>query len=406
MLGSPAGGPEFGIQVVAQYSTFNSNLSPGFFTPYDMPAFVFTNTVDEDTEETIVRIVDVQEGDILVFKTDPQTGELKEQDNLAQPLVTLDADDTPTEVVDDIRKLVLTRLDGTQLEFRTYDVYDGAGPGDDNETRDKDGRLTQITDRNGNVTAITYQDPTGTKISTVTGPDGLTLTFAYGAHLLGRDCLSSVTFPNGTAMTFTYSSSGFLASASIAGLWQWTCGVSQDPVAQTTNFAVQDGTGGVTTMYTQDYIELDGYLLDQPEAIVRAQINGAGENIYSIFFDPSDANTYLVWRGNDFLSKLVNGRSEALHDRLVARQSERRLLGVQRHARNRLSVQQLPPGTPDVQFRLGAPTSTTNAAGYTVNYQYDGDYFKTRATYGDATYETWQYNSFHQPTRDRDRLAA
>jgi hypothetical protein len=116
-----------------------------------------------------------------------------------------------------------------------------------------------------------------------------------------------------------------LTQANIGTSWKATYGVTNDPVAETTDFTIQEGRGGsLTTKYTQDYIQLHGSLLDQPEAIVRGLMNSAGETISGIFFDPQDSTAYLVWRGTDYLSRVDIGVGECWMERRHASRRRRR----------------------------------------------------------------------------------
>lgn len=79
-------------------------------------------------------------------------------------------------------------------------------------------RLTRITDRNNNVTTLSY--PNGKDLKTVTDTFGRTLTFAYNDN----DHLASVTDPLGQVTTFSYDSTGSLLMA------------IKDPLDHTTNY--------------------------------------------------------------------------------------------------------------------------------------------------------------------------
>ncbi|MFV2043853.1 MAG: DUF6531 domain-containing protein [Anaerolineales bacterium] len=65
---------------------------------------------------------------------------------------------------------------------------------------DPQGRLTSITDRNGNLTALNY---TGDLLSSVVAPDGRSLTFNYG----GSDRLIQLVDPIGRTVDFAYDAS-------------------------------------------------------------------------------------------------------------------------------------------------------------------------------------------------------
>ena len=70
------------------------------------------------------------------------------------------------------------------------------------------GRLDSVEDRNGNASTLAY-DPQG-RLSTVTGPAGRSLTFAYTSPI-SATLVSQVTDPAGRTLGFTYNVSGELA---------------------------------------------------------------------------------------------------------------------------------------------------------------------------------------------------
>ena len=209
---------------------------------------------------------------------------------------------------------------------------------------------------------------------------------------------------------FAYSG-GFITEAKIVQgtttVWKWTCVISSDPVAQTTDFLITSPvTGKRTIKLTQDYIILSGQLLDQPESIVRGIVNGNGENVKSLFFDPNNEDAYLLWEGtsNDFLSRIEIGKHQAYMTTFTVGNPNDGYSAFTFTQEATYPQNVFDQGTPDAQIAMGAPQTTYDAAGYQITWEYDSQYFPTKATYGDSTYETWQYNTNHQVTRYRDRL--
>ncbi len=121
-------------------------------------------------------------------------------------------------------------------------------------------RLTLITDRNNNVTALSY--PNGKDLKTVTDTFGRTLTLTYDAN----DHLSSVTDPLGRVTAFSYDPTG-VQLASIT-----------DPLGKTTRYTYNalhqitsktDRDGRTFTIGYQDNLPV-------------SETDGSGGNVYSL----------------------------------------------------------------------------------------------------------------------------
>ena len=104
------------------------------------------------------------------------------------------------------------------------------------------GQLTQEIDRNGYTTTLTYS---GSELSTVTDPDGRTLTFSYGSD----GDISSVTDPGGRTISFAYDPSGNLSTATNAA--GGTSSFTYD--SNHLLLAMKDPNGGIlTNIYNSD----------------------------------------------------------------------------------------------------------------------------------------------------------
>ncbi|MHB8843025.1 MAG: hypothetical protein ACYC56_14765, partial [Candidatus Aquicultor sp.] len=386
--GDNAYGPTFSIRLMAQYSSFNSSLSPGYFTPFDSQAFVFDNVVDQ---VTVVRVVDVEQADILTFRDGV------EDNDLALSCQLLDANGIAADIEHAV-KAVMTRFDGSQLEFSLYDVLDN------DPTLDKDGRLTKLINPQGLATTVTYSTSNPGQMASVTGPNGQTVTFTYGSQIGGRETLSSVTLSDGNVVQFS-DDDAHLTQASIGSSWSASFGIANDEEAQTANFSIQDGQGGgLTTLFTRSFFELHGSLLDQPEAIVRGVMNASGETISGTYFNPQDSSCYLVWRGTDYLSHVDIGVGECFMTNFSVGDPSLGYSAFTFTSETSYPRNIFMSGYTPNEFITGAPDQTLDAAGYTTSYAYDAQHFKTQASYGDGSSEHWVYNTRHQVTQHRDRL--
>ena len=99
------------------------------------------------------------------------------------------------------------------------------------------GKLTQEIDRNGYLTALSYNS--AGHLTSVTDPAGRSLTFAYGTNGL----ISSVTDPAGRKVTFTYNASKDLITATNVGGKAWSFTYNSNHLLLT----MSDPQGGVTT---------------------------------------------------------------------------------------------------------------------------------------------------------------
>src|ERR1019366_1919787 len=120
-------------------------------------------------------------------------------------------------------------------------------------------RLVSITDRNNNVTTLSYS---AGNLTAITDTFGRTLTLTYNAN----NHLSSVTDPLGRVTVFSYDASG-------AQLVRIT-----DPLGKTTNYSY-NGLHQVTSMIDRDGRTFtNGYQNNLPFS----ETDGAGTQVYSL----------------------------------------------------------------------------------------------------------------------------
>jgi YD repeat-containing protein len=388
----PDGSAFTSIQLMPQVFLSRSSFSPGYFSEFDTSIHVFRSDIDG----------------LGAYYTDPSTGQVitffdqingssadglleDEHGKYLEARVEESGGGLTTDLTQ-ATKIVLKRRDGL---IETFELFD---PTDSDAESDKDGKLVSRKDANGNEVVITYGS--GWELSQITLPNGHVYQYAYGAQQSGRDTVSGMTLPNGTSVSFSYTD-GFLSGVT-AGTWQWNCSITQDAIAQTTNYNITSSSGNQTFYLTKDFIELDGSLLNQPVNFLRAIANGNGENVMSLFVNPSDTNQVLVWRGEDSLLLRTLGVSEVHYTSWS--------VGDPSQGWNAFT-NKIPESTYAANgiFQstraklLGSPEDSVDETGVSTVHEYDSDFFLTKRTYSDGTYEEWTYDADHHVTRRRDR---
>jgi len=238
-----------------------------------------------------------------------------------------------------VEKLVDSTYRMDRKEGTTYD-FDTAG------------RLTRITDRNGNALTLGY---TGVELATLTDAAGRVTTFGYDA----QSRVTSVTDPAGRVTALGYDATGHLASI-------------VDPAGQTTSFTYNasgwmetktDPAGNATT-YSYD---IDGRVIgatDQTQtpmsifyqpSLSQATVTGRNGGVTTTTYDPTlDVPLQVI--GAD------NGVTTYTYD------SNRNLL------------------------------SETDPANHTTSYTYDGNGNRTSVTDALSGVTSYTYNGFGQVT--------
>src|SRR5690606_28190419 len=145
-----------------------------------------------------------------------------------------------------------------------------------NSFTEKRGRLTAIRDRNGRATTVTYVNSltnyagrSAYKIDEVTDAYGGVVSFTEGSNQSGKRATSQIDFPNGESATFSYSS-GKLYEINMSEDWKCRFTFGYDSGSQCTTCTINHPGSGTATYYlTEDYIEYDGGLLNQPLNVLR-----------------------------------------------------------------------------------------------------------------------------------------
>lgn len=136
---------------------------------------------------------------------------------------------------------------------------------------DANGRLATITDRNGNVTKLSY---TGQNLTSVIAPDGRALTLSYDAN--GR--LVELRDPLGRRAVFSYNASGNLVSATdLSGA---VTTYAYDAAGRIT--AITDANGNT---FIQNVYDATGRVVEQRDA---------DGNLTRFFYDVANRTTIVT----------------------------------------------------------------------------------------------------------------
>lgn len=133
------------------------------------------------------------------------------------------------------------------------------------------GQLSSITDKNGNVTSLTY---TGTNLTGITGPAGKSLALSYDTN----SHLTKITDPLGRNYTYAYDGNGNLASYTDpkGGVWSY----AYDSSHEITQITDPDGNVLVQNVYTSGK--------------VTSQTNGRGYTTTFQYDTPSSGITTIT----------------------------------------------------------------------------------------------------------------
>lgn len=232
----------------------------------------------------------------------------------------------------------MTRKEGTKYDF------------------DSTGRLTRITDRNGNVLTLDYS---GTELATLTDAAGRNITFGYDAQ--GR--MTSVRDPAGRVTALGYDVSGHLSSI-------------VDPAGQMTSFTYNangwmdsktDPAGNLTT-YSYD---VDGWVIGATDPTGTPM---------TIFYQPSLSQATVTGRNGGVATTLYDPVLDVPLEVVAADN------GVTTY-------------TYDSNRNL---LSETDPSGNTTSHTYDGNGNRTSTTDALGGITSYTYNGFGQVTSVTD----
>jgi len=330
-----------------------------------------------------------------------------------------------------VRYVEYTAEDKTLYRFETLQT---ATNGNFDTDRSTDARLIRMQDKNGYGTTVTYPTLTATQVQTsydlqwqidqVIGDDGETLTFTYhNVQYGGRWCVSQIAFPSGLTNSYAYSGSrittitgsdGVTSTFTYGGLYKNTTTniVTDNPangpmVAETITFvdpAASVGHQRKTVILTLANINVDPNqtLITQASQLVRSVINESNEVTYQNFpFANQQSNSYTdVYEGQGLMKRVINHAATGIGVQYYAdgwQQLNGTLTG---------SVESSPQ---TYSARSPAPSSITEANGETktytyLPYDYKSGWWISQITYSDTTTETFTYDADHRVTRYKDRL--
>lgn len=282
----------------------------------------------------------------------------------------------------------------------------------------RDGRLVRIEDRNGHGVSLTYKTWTPEQlaeapdrqwqIDTVADAYGRTATFSYHPEQVsGRWSVSRIDLPNGQKVEYDYAD-GRISQVRHDDGTQSTFTYGTDADSQTTTVTISDaaadGTHRSKTAYlTNNIVEIDGQVYNQPSLLARMVVNASGEVTYLSVSDPTP-NTWLslVYEGAGRVKELVhNRRARFYQDGWTFNPGPQ---GYTSFAGQFEPTFDEIPYTGDTDHRLQIPPYVTDAQGVRRDLLYDGDGFNTQATFTDGTTEKTTYNAFKQVTRQQDRM--
>lgn len=211
-----------------------------------------------------------------------------------------------------------------------------------------DGKLSSITDRNGNALFLAYS---GNNLSTVTDPSGRSVVFAYDSanHLtsatdpagndylfgVSGDSLSSVTLPDGAAWRYVYDANGFMTTKT-------------DPLGNSTSYAYDDQHRVVTSIDPEGKVRSISYP-QTGEAVRNTSFTEKDGGVWGYSYDTEKG--YLLSKSDP-----QGGTTTYTYDM----------------AGNRISTTDPDGSTTGYSYdTMGNMTSTTDALGQTTNYTYN-----------------------------------
>lgn len=374
-----------GLSLGFELDTYGSNIHL-FMSENSIPV-VFLN---ETTGMPLVAFEDDLDGD-------PVDGVLYDQIGFYKKAELQDANGNVVSTLSAATKLIVTRHRGGTMEFELIDPIDG------DPTTDKDGRLTEVLDRNGFGSTITYSG-NDFKIDKITDYHGNEMSFTYGADQMGQIAISTITMPCSKVATMAYNSDGLLSGVTMNDGWECSVDYTSNPTSQTTFVEFTGAVGDKGFHLTQDYIELDGQLLNQPLNVLRGIDDAFGNNEVSFFVDSQDPHLIEVLRGDDALSTIRAGEYEQFAEDFSITGSGNLMEISILTQENEYGQNDFLTQYTDQRWILGAPPRIIDESGNIVDQEFDSDWYLTKRTFGDGTYEEWDRNNFKQVTRYRDRL--
>jgi RHS repeat-associated protein len=285
---------------------------------------------------------------------------------------------------------------------------------------DLSGRLTNITDRNGYGTTITYQSfspadlaaspDRNWQINTVTDAYGRVATFSYNpVQVSGRWVVSQIALPNGQNVQYTYTGDQLSqVTRPDSTVSTFTYGVDSATQTSTIQFddVAADGSHRQKTAYLTNNAVTDStstLVYNQSSLAIRFLTDNAGDVRYmNVSIPDSTQNAAYVYEGAGKMKQILTSSGAGyLKDGWTIGDPT---LGPGAVTGTLESTYVSAPYTNHAITFPGIYPTVTDENGITCSYLYDADNFKTQKTYPDSTTEMWAYNSFKQVARYQDRL--
>eukprot|EP00752_Nemacystus_decipiens_P015804 g14114.t1 len=285
------------------------------------------------------------------------------------------------------------------------------------------GRLTQIEDRNGYSTDLTYKTFTQAEIDlsperqwqidTVTDPYSRTATYNYkSTQVAGHWVVESIDLPNGQDVDYLYEDDLHLTKAAHADGTESTFDYGTNATSQTTTVTFDDAAAENTsrrkTVYLTNVIvnpfnKMTAEIYSQSALLVRMVVNGAGEVGY-FNMGKSTGNQNVVYEGAGKLRRMDSIRvMRNFKGGWTLGDPEDGFDAIQGSQESKFKF--VPDANWDNEMAAtGKIGKYVDHQGRTYELNYDTDSFPTSKSYSDATSESWAYNQFKQITTYTDRL--
>lgn len=285
---------------------WRGSFGPGVFSGYDAALAIYTTS----------RVIEYWDPRLRQSRmlTDGGTGIFADTTNQSiKGLRLYDGSSAQTASIASARTAVLTLWGG---ETRTFQLFTLESSG----TENLHGRLTAMTDRNGNAISIAYvdADPQATnlqlgydrtrlwRMATVTDAYGKSAVLTY-ARSRGQWVITGIDCPNGTHIAYRYNDSHLVGvnRIDLPDGTRSTFSSSFDPSSFAQRLAIDDaaadGTHRRKTLYLSTALSnKSGLVVNQPSNRVRRVENGDGEVSYANWVEVNGAvrSTFILEGGS------------------------------------------------------------------------------------------------------------
>ena len=290
-----------------------------------------------------------------------------------------------------------------------------------------EGRLVRMEDSDGHGTSLTYKSWTEQElnespqrqwqIETVTGDNGVSLSFSYAPQQVGgRWAVSQIVVAGGGTIQYSYangklSSVQQLDGATSTFTWESpTAGTTQTTLFWYDRLTIFDPAAEGAHRRKEVYLTPHGTyyqqngVLNQASQLVRMVSDGNDEVIYGA---TNQIPYMIIYEGAGSL-KVVERASSVRHYKdgwAFVQNPPDEMYGEFGVSMANLVLDQglRYQNTSYPNSMEGKPNVIIDEQGVSKTLQYAGSEI-SKITYGDGTFETWAYNARNQVTRHRDRL--